>query len=478
MSNGWELVIGVEVHAQISSSSKLFSGADASFGGSPNGHVSIVDAAMPGMLPVVNNECIRQAIVAGLALGCQVNRRSVFARKNYFYPDLPQGYQISQFDDPIVGRGNVIIDLSDGSNKSIGIHRAHLEQDAGKSLHDHKPGHSLIDLNRSGVALLEIVSDPDIRSAEECVLYIGKLRSILKAVGVCDGNMAEGSLRADINLSVRKSGESSFGTRTEMKNLNSLKFIKQAIELESRRQIWLLDSGGEVKQETRLFDPDKGETRSMRSKEESHDYRYFPCPDLPEVILSEQEIEQEKKNLPELPDQRKERFIATYSIKNSDAASLSEDINVANYYEEVCKGRDGKLVANWILSELFAVLNRLDITIDHSPIETTRLGELIDLISSAKISGKVAKQVFARMLESKMSPEEIVTKEGWQAMSDTSDLEQIINKVIENNQEQVESYRSGKDKVLGWFVGQVMKETRGTAMPDLVNKLLLEKLNK
>ena len=476
MMTNWEMVIGIEVHAQITSASKLFSGANASFGGTPNSHVSLVDAAMPGMLPVVNRECVRQAIRAGLALGAEINRRSVFARKNYFYPDLPQGYQISQFEEPIVGKGSVTIDFEDGSQKQIGIHRAHLEQDAGKSLHDQKPGCSLVDLNRSGVALLEIVSDPDLRSGLECSLYVSKLRSILRAVGVCDGNMAEGSLRADVNLSIREKGSEVFGTRTEMKNLNSVRFIRQAVEVEANRQIAIIESGGEVLQETRLFDPAKGETRAMRTKEGSHDYRYFPCPDLPPLCLEEDEIEAERKNLPELPDVRKQRFIKDYNLDHKDAAVLSEDGAVASYFETAAKGRDSKLVANWMLSELFAVLNREEISIENTPIEAERLGSLVAAIASGRISGKIGKQVFAIMLKEKTAPDAIIAREGLEVVSDTSALESIIDELMAANSEQVESYRAGKDKVLGWFVGQVMKATKGTAAPDVVNKLLQEKL--
>ncbi len=471
----WEVVIGIEVHAQIVSNSKLFSSASTKFGGEHNTQVSFVDAGMPGMLPVINWVCVEQAIRTGLGLNAKINNYSIFDRKNYFYPDLPQGYQISQFKQPIVGEGSVTIDLDDKKSKTIRIERLHLEQDAGKSLHDQHPEFSFVDLNRSGVALMEIVSMPDISSADEAQSYIKKLRSIMRYLGTCDGNMEEGSLRADINVSVRKPGDE-LGTRCEIKNVNSIKFIGQAIDYEARRQIELIEDSKIIDQETRLFDPKKGETRSMRSKEEAHDYRYFPDPDLLPLSFSENIIEEIKSELPELPDDKKERFQKEYSLSPYDSNILVSEIEIADFFEAVTKGRDPKIAANWITGEFFAAMNKLGFNIVDSPITIDNLSKLIKLIEENIISKRIAKDVFEIMLENNEDPEEIVEREGLKQVSNSGELEKIIDNIIANNPDQVEAVKL-KPKLIGWFVGQVMKETNGKANPKLVNDLLNDKLN-
>ena len=471
----WEIVIGIEVHAQIISNSKLFSSASTKFGGEHNTQVSFVDAGMPGMLPVINWVCVEQAIRTGLGLNAKINNYSIFDRKNYFYPDLPQGYQISQFKQPIVGEGSVTIDINDKKSKTIRIERLHLEQDAGKSLHDQHPEFSFVDLNRSGVALMEIVSMPDISSADEAQSYIKKLRSIMRYLGTCDGNMEEGSLRADINVSVRKPGDE-LGTRCEIKNVNSIKFIGQAIDYEARRQIELIEDSKEIDQETRLFDPKKGETRTMRSKEEAHDYRYFPDPDLLPLSFSENIIKEIKSELPELPDNKKERFQKEYSLSAYDSNLLVSEIEIAEFFEAVTKGRDPKIAANWITGEYFAAMNKLDFSIVDSPVSIDNLSKLIKLIEENIISTRIAKDVFEIMLENNQDPEEIVEREGLKQVSDSEELEKIIDNIILNNPDQVEAVKL-KPKLIGWFVGQVMKETNGKANPKLVNDLLNDKLN-
>ena len=478
----WEVIIGLEVHAQVKSNSKLFSNSSTKFGSKPNSQVSLVDAAMPGMLPVINEYCIKQAIKTGLGLKAQINKYSIFDRKNYFYADLPQGYQISQYKYPIVGNGTVSIDLKNGTSKDIRITRLHLEQDAGKSLHDQNPLKTYVDLNRSGVALMEIVSEPDLRSSEEAAIYINKLRSILMYIDTCDGNMQEGSLRADVNISVRKPNDK-LGTRCEIKNLNSIKFIKQAIEFESKRQIEILESGGIIEQNTLLFDTKTGKTRPMRSKEEAHDYRYFPDPDLLPLIVNEDYIKEIQNQIEELPDQIKKRYIEDYSLSNYDASVLTAEKSFAIYFDEVLKFHKGlknhaKIVVNWITSELFAILNKNDIEIKNSPIDPNNLGELIKLIISDKISGKIAKSVFEEMFKSKKSPMEIVKDKNLLQISDVSSIEKIIDNIIRDNKEKVNQYKSGKDKLLGYFVGLVMKESKGKANPKILNEILYKKLNK
>jgi len=473
----WEIVMGLEVHAQITSKSKLFSGAATNFGGDPNEQVSLVDAAMPGMLPVLNKECVRQGVRTGLALKAKINKRSVFARKNYFYADLPQGYQISQYEEPVVGEGEVQIDLADGTSKSIGIERLHLEQDAGKSLHDQHPSKTYIDLNRSGVALMEIVSKPDMRSADEATAYLNKLRSIVRYIGSCDGNMAEGSMRADVNISVRKPG-GPLGTRTELKNLNSVRFIRQAIEIEAKRQVKIIEGGGTITQETRLFDPNKGETRSMRSKEDAHDYRYFPDPDLLPLELEDAFIADCLKSLPELPDEKKARFMADYGLGAYDAGVLVADQETAAYFEEAAKAAgDAKLAANWITVELFGRLNKAGTDLGDSPISAKQIGELIGLIKDDTISGKIAKDVFDEMFETSKDPGAIVEAKGLKQITDTGAIEAIVDAIIAGNEGQVAAYRGGKTGLMGWFVGQVMKETQGKANPGVVNQLLKAKLD-
>ena len=474
----WETVIGLEIHAQIISKSKLFSGASTNFGSEPNTQVSLVDAAMPGMLPVINKDCVEQAIKTGLGLNAQINKRSVFDRKNYFYPDLPQGYQISQFTQPIVGKGSIEIDLKDGSSKKIGITRLHLEQDAGKSVHDLEPNKSYIDLNRSGIALMEIVSEPDIRSAEEAQEYVKKLRSILRYIGTCDGNMEEGSLRCDVNISVRKKGEE-LGTRSEIKNVNSIKSIGQAVDYEFKRQTEIINSGGKIDQETRLFDEKKGETRSMRAKEEAHDYRYFPDPDLPPLEIKDDWINQIKKNLPELPDIKKEKLIKEHKISSYESAILVSDKNNVEFFDKIInenKKRNPKNIANWIIGDLFSLLNKNNLEIKNSPVKAEDLGELIDLIEDSTISGKIAKNVFEEMFKTKKKAKDIIEKKGLKQITNIDEIKTIIDKVLNNNKDKVEEYKSGKEKLFGYFVGQVMQETEGAANPGIVNEILKKKL--
>ncbi|HYM32894.1 MAG TPA: Asp-tRNA(Asn)/Glu-tRNA(Gln) amidotransferase subunit GatB [Candidatus Cybelea sp.] len=471
----WEVIIGMEVHAQVISQSKLFSGAAAAFGAAPNAQVSLVDAAMPGMLPVINEWCVHQAVRTGLGLKAEINRRSVFDRKNYFFPDLPAGYQISQYQQPIVGKGTLLLDLPDGGTREIGITRLHLEQDAGKSLHDQSADSTWIDLNRAGTALMEIVSEPDLRSAEEAGLYLAKLRSILRYLGTCDGNMDEGSMRADVNVSVRKIG-APLGTRCEIKNVNSVRFVKQAVEYESRRQVHVIESGGTVKQETRLFDPAKGETRYMRSKEEAHDYRYFPDPDLVPLVLSEDFVAAIKRDLPELPDEKKARFIRDFKLSPYDAGVLVAERESAAFYETVAKGRDPKLAANWVTGDYFGALNRSGKSIGEFTITAAKLGGLIDLIADNTISGRIAKDVFAIMVETGKDAAAIVEEKGLRQVTDTGAIAAAIDDVMAKNADKVAEYRSGKEKLFGFFVGQVMKTTGGKANPAAVNELLKSKL--
>ena len=475
----WEVVIGMEIHAQVTSESKLFSGASTEFGGAPNSHVSLVDAAMPGMLPVINEECVRQAIRTGLGLKAKVNLRSVFDRKNYFYPDLPQGYQISQYKSPIVGEGAVAVELEDGSSVVVGIERVHLEQDAGKSLHDRHPDYSYVDLNRSGVALMEIVSKPDLRSADEAKAFITKLRSILRYLGTCDGDMEKGSLRADVNVSVRKPG-GPLGTRCEIKNMNSINFIGQAIEYEARRQIEIIEDGGAIDQETRLFDPNKGETRSMRSKEEAHDYRYFPDPDLLPLEFSESYVADLKANLPELPDQKKARFITDFGLSSYDASVLVAERESADFYETVLaklkdKIRDGKLAANWVINELFGRLNKEGRDISASPVSAEQLGTIVDLIGEGTISGKIAKDLFEIVWQEGGDPRAQVEARGMKQVTDLGAIEKVVDDIIAANPDKVEQARA-KPQLIGWFVGQVMKSSGGKANPQAVNDLLKAKL--
>jgi aspartyl-tRNA(Asn)/glutamyl-tRNA(Gln) amidotransferase subunit B len=471
----WELVIGLEVHAQATTNSKLFSGAATAFGAEPNTQVSLVDAAMPGMLPVLNEASVRQAVLTGLALNAQVNLHSVFARKNYFYPDLPQGYQISQYEAPIVGAGEIVVDLPDGETKTVGIERLHLEQDAGKSLHDQHPTETYIDLNRAGVTLMEIVSKPDMRSADEAAAYVEKLRSILRYIGSCDGNMQEGSMRADANVSVRRPG-APLGTRCEIKNVNSIRFLKQAIEYEAARQIAIIEDGGTIAQETRLFDSGKGETRSMRSKEDAHDYRYFPDPDLLPLDLEAGFVERLKQSLPELPDQKKARFIADYGLSPYDASVLVAERETAAFFETVATGRDAKLAANWVMSELFGRLNKAGLGVEASPVSATALGGLIDLIADNTISGRIAKDVFNEMFETGKDAAAIVEAKGLKQITDTGAIEAVVERIVRASPDNVAQYKGGNAKVIGWFVGQVMKETQGKANPKLVNELLRKKL--
>ncbi len=472
----WEVVIGLEVHAQVTSNAKLFSGASTSFGAAPNENVSLVDAAMPGMLPVINRECVYQAIRTGLGLNAQINLRSVFDRKNYFYADLPQGYQISQFKDPIVGEGSLRIVMSDGSSRDIGIERLHLEQDAGKSMHDQHPSKSYIDLNRTGVALMEIVSRPDIRSSAEAAAYVKKLRSILRYLGTCDGNMEEGSLRADVNVSVRRPG-TPLGTRTETKNLNSLRFIQMAIDHEVSRQIEIIEDGGKVDQETRLFDTSTGTTRTMRSKEDAHDYRYFPDPDLLPLFVTQDEVDKLAADLPELPDDIRDLLIGDYGLSAYDASVITEERETALYYEEASTDRDRKLVANWMTVELFGALNKSGKTLANCPVSPRMLGQLVELISDGTISGRIAKDVFADMFESGKMAQTIVDEKGLKQVSDSGAIETLIDQVLTANQDKVDQYRGGKDKLFGFFVGQVMKQSGGQANPGMVNQILRKKLD-
>ena len=471
----WEYVIGLEVHAQVVSKAKLFSGAATDFGAEPNTQVSLVDAAMPGMLPVINEYCVEQAVKTGLGINGQINLYSVFDRKNYFYPDLPQGYQISQFKQPIVGAGWIDIDLPDGETKRIGITRLHLEQDAGKSLHDQHPRLTFVDLNRSGVALMEIVSEPDLRSPEEAAAYLTKLRSILRYLGTCDGNMEQGSLRCDANVSVRRPG-AAFGTRCEIKNVNSIRFVRQAIEYEARRQIAILEDGGAIDQETRLFDPGRGETRSMRSKEEAHDYRYFPDPDLLPLKLEEAWVARLRDSMPELPDAKKARFIEQYGLPAYDAGVLVADKETADFYEAVAKGRDGKLAANWLTGDFFAFLNKSGLALADAPVTAERLGGLLDRIADSTVSGRLAKEVFEAMWETGRTADAVIEEKGLRQITDTGAIEAAIDEVLAREAAKVTEYRSGKDKLFGFFVGQVMKATGGKANPKLVNETLRRKL--
>ena len=473
-SGFWEVVIGMEVHAQVTSRAKLFSGASAEFGGEPNSHVSFVDAAMPGMLPVINAECVRQAVRTGLGLNAKINLKSVFDRKNYFYPDLPQGYQISQYKSPIVGAGEVLVDLPGGETARVGIERLHLEQDAGKSLHDQHASMSLVDLNRSGVALMEIVTKPDLRSAEEAKAFLGKLRTILRYLGTCDGDMEKGHLRADVNVSVRKPGDP-FGTRCEIKNLNSIRYIGQAIEHEARRQIEVIEDGGSIDQETRLFDPEKGETRSMRSKEEAHDYRYFPDPDLLPLELSQAEVDALRADLPELPDEKRARFMRDYALSAYDAAVLVTERDAADYFEAVAKGRDAKAAANWVINELAGRLNREAKDISSSPVSAAQLGAILDLVREGAISGKIAKDVFELVWDEGGDPRAIVERRGLQQVTDVSAIEALVDDIIAKNPDKVGDARTNP-RAIGWFVGQVMKASGGKANPQVVNALLQKRL--
>ncbi len=471
----YEVVIGLEVHAQVTSDSKLFSTSSTKFGAEPNTQVSLVDAAFPGMLPVINEFCVRQAIKTGIGLKAQINKFSVFDRKNYFYADLPQGYQISQFKDPIVGEGKVILDMPNGQ-KEIGIERLHLEQDAGKSIHDLDPKNTFVDLNRSGVALMEIVSKPDLRSPNEVNAYIKKLRSIMRYLGTCDGNMQEGSLRADVNVSVRLKGSQTYGTRCEIKNVNSIKFMQMAIEFEANRQVDLIEEGKNVDQETRLFDTKKNETRSMRSKEDAHDYRYFPDPDLLPLEVSDEYISKIKTEIPELPDEKKKRFIDKFKLTPYEATIIVSDIETSKFFEEVIKSSDIKLSTNWIIGELFSVLNEKNLDITQSPVSAKNLSKLINLIKDGTISGKIAKTIFELMMEGDKDPQKIVEEKGLKQESDPKALEEIVQRVIDKNKDKAKEYKAGKEKLFGFFVGQVMKESRGKANPQMVNRILKKKL--
>jgi aspartyl-tRNA(Asn)/glutamyl-tRNA(Gln) amidotransferase subunit B len=470
----WEVVIGMEVHAQVTSHAKLFSGASTEFGGAPNSHVSLVDAAMPGMLPVINEECVRQAVRTGLALNAQINLKSVFDRKNYFYPDLPQGYQISQYKSPIVGEGEVVVDVPEGETVTVGIERLHLEQDAGKSLHDQHASMSYVDLNRAGVALMEIVSKPDLRSSEDAKAYVTKLRSILRYLGTCDGDMEKGSLRADVNVSVRRPGEP-LGTRCEIKNVNSIRFIGQAIEHEARRQIEIIEDGGTIDQETRLFDPNKGETRSMRSKEEAHDYRYFPDPDLLPLEFDAAYVEQLKEQLPELPDDKKARFTSEHGLSAYDADVLVAEKALADYFEAAAKDRDAKAAANWVINELTGRLNKEGKDITATPVTAEQLGAVLDLVKEGTISGKIAKDLFEIVWSEGGDPRAIVEQRGMKQVTDMSAIEKVVDEIIAKNPDKVADLKTNP-KAFGWFVGQVLKASGGKANPQAVNELLKNKL--
>ena len=483
--SNWEIVIGMEVHAQIKSKAKLFSEASTNFGSEPNGNVSLVDAAMPGMLPVLNTFCVEQAIKTGLGLKAKINLFSQFDRKNYFYPDLPQGYQISQLYHPLVGEGEVVVEMGDGAKRTVGIERIHIEQDAGKSIHDMDPNLSFIDLNRTGVGLMEIVSRPDIRSSDEAATYLRKLRQILQYLGTCDGNMQEGSLRADVNVSVCHQGVyetylktkdiSHLGTRCEIKNMNSMKFIQQAIDYEASRQVGILDDGGQITQETRLYDPDSGKTKSMRSKEEAHDYRYFPCPDLPPLTITQEWINCIQKNLPELPDEKKVRFIDTYGITKYDAEVLTMEKENADFFEEVAMIGNGKLAANWIINELFGRLNKEGNHIGKSPISSAHLKEILSYLINSEISSKMAKSLFDLVWTTKKSPSELIEEHSMKQVTDHDHIKKIIDIIIEENPQQVEKV-SSNPKIMGWFVGQVMKASNGKADPKVANQLVAKKL--
>jgi aspartyl-tRNA(Asn)/glutamyl-tRNA(Gln) amidotransferase subunit B len=472
----WETVIGLEVHAQVVSKAKLFSGAATEFGAEPNTQVSPVDAAFPGMLPVINRFCVEQAVRTGLGLDAEIRRESIFERKNYFYPDLPPGYQISQYQQPVVGRGKIVLDMPDGTTRRIGITRLHLEQDAGKSLHDQHPTLSYVDLNRAGIALMEIVSEPDLRSAEEAGIYLRKLRSILRYLGTCDGNMEEGSLRCDCNVSVRHPGEP-YGTRCEIKNLNSIRYVMQAIEYEARRQIEIVEEGGTIAQQTRLFDAGRGITRPMRSKEEAHDYRYFPDPDLSPLVLDSDWVARLRAELPELPDTKKARFVSAYGLSPDDAGVLVAEKETAQFFERVAVGRDAKTAANWIMGDLFGALNRLGVGIGQSPISAEQLGSLIDLITDRTISVRLAKDVFAEMVASGADPGAVVEARGLRQVTDSGAIEAAIDTVLASQADKVTEYRAGRDKLYGFFVGQIMRATEGKANPALVNELLRKKLS-
>jgi aspartyl-tRNA(Asn)/glutamyl-tRNA(Gln) amidotransferase subunit B len=474
-TGAWEVVIGLEVHAQAVAEAKLFSSAATAFGADPNTQVSLVDVAMPGMLPVINERSIEQAVRTGLGIKARINRYSVFDRKNYFYPDLPQGYQITQFGDPIVGAGEIIIDMEDGESRTVGITRIHLEQDAGKSIHDMDPSSTYVDLNRSGITLMEIVSDPDLRSADEAAAYLTKLRAILRYLGTCDGNMEQGSMRCDANVSVRKLGDD-LGTRCEIKNVNSIRFAAQAIEYEARRQIEVIEGGGTIAQQTRLFDANKGVTRSMRSKEEAHDYRYFPDPDLLPVNLSEEFVEEIRRTLPELPDDKKRRLVDKLGLSGYDADVLVAERATAEYFEAAAEGQDAKTVANWVTSDLFGYLNKEDLDIADSPVAAKQLGALVGLISDGTISGRIARDVFTEMCATSKDPAVVVEEKGLKQVSDSGELEGIVDEAIAKGPAQVEQYKSGNEKIIGWFVGQVMQATKGQANPQMVNEILRKKL--
>ena len=475
MIEGWNLVIGIEIHAQVNSKSKLFSSSPTDFGSKPNSQVSLIDAAMPGMLPVINKFCIEQAVKSGIGLNAKINKKSIFDRKNYFYQDLPQGYQISQYKDPIVGEGFVEIETENGQKK-IGVERLHLEQDAGKSLHDQDPNFTFVDLNRSGIALMEIVSKPDMSSPEEAVEYVRKVRSILRYLGTCDGNMEQGSLRADVNVSVNRPGNE-LGTRCEIKNLNSFKFIHAAIVYEAKRQIKLIEQGKSVNQETRLFNTQSGETRSMRSKEDAHDYRYFPDPDLLPLTLDDDWIKGLQETIPELPDQIKERFINEYSLSSYDANIIVSDKATSEYFEDVVKNRNPKLVTTWVTGELFSILNKKNLIIEDSPITSKQLGELIDNIENGKISNRQAKEVLEEMCESGKGALEIIDEKGLSQISDENEIESLVDNVLNSNPENVKKYKNGKDKLFGFFVGEAMKLSKGKANPKIVNDLIKKKLS-
>lgn len=471
----WEMVIGLEVHAQVISNSKLFSGAPTAFGASPNSQVSFVDAAFPGMLPVLNEVCVEQAVKTGFGLNAEINMTSVFERKNYFYQDLPQGYQISQYLYPIIGKGSVLIDLPDGSTKTIGVTRLHLEQDAGKSLHDQHPNRTFVDLNRAGVALMEIVSEPEIRTAEEAGAYVKKLRSILRYIESCDGNMEQGNMRCDVNISLRRPGDA-FGTRAEIKNVNSIRYVMQAIHYEAERQMDILEDGGEIKQETRLFDPAQGVTRALRSKEDAHDYRYFPDPDLLPLRLTPEFVDRMKAQLPELPDTKTERLMTQYGLTRSDALALAEDKKVAAYFENVAKDIDPKLAFNWVTGELFAILNKTGQDIEDCKLAAEDLNALLTFVTKGTLSGRMAKDVFAEMIETGKKPGDIIEEKGLAQVSDSSEIEKIVDQVLADNPQMVADYKSGKDRLFGFFVGQVMKLSQGKANPGMVNELLKSKI--
>ena len=472
----WEVICGLEIHCQIISKSKMFSGASTHYGSDVNQNVSFIDAGMPGMLPSLNEECVRQAVKTGLGLNAKINRYSAFARKNYFYADLPQGYQITQFQYPIVGEGFVKIELEDGTSKNIGIERLHIEQDAGKSIHDISPTKTFIDLNRAGVGLMEIVTKPDFRAPEEAGAFLRKLRSIVRYLGTCDGNMDEGSMRCDVNVSVRKVGETEFRTRNEMKNVNSVKFVMQAIESEARRHVEVYESGGKIEQETRQFDPVSGKTKVMRKKEFAHDYRYFPEPDLLPLRLSDEFVEEVRRGMVELPDAKKERFVKELGLTPYDAAVICENKEMADFFEKAAKGHDAKKVANWLMGDFFAMLNEKHLELAESPVSAENLGNLVELVSQNVINGKTAKDVFAIMAETGEAPEKIVEERGLKQVTDTGAIEKVIDEVLAASPDNVAAYRGGKTALMGWFVGQVMKASGGKANPGMVNQLLKQKL--